>query len=40
MFSKYNKNFKINKLLIIGEGEEKYNLLKLIKIIKWKIIFF
>ena len=31
MFSKYNKNFKINKLLIIGEGEEKYNLLKLIK---------
>ena len=31
MFSKHNKNFKINKLLIIGDGEEKKNLQELIK---------
>ena len=31
MFSKHNKNFKINKLLIIGDGEEKNNLQELIK---------
>ena len=31
MFSKHYKNFKTNKLLIIGDGEEKNKLLNIIK---------
>ena len=34
MFSKHNEKFKVNKLLIIGDGEEKNNLLKLRKELK------